>query len=98
MALCFSVAKAFREAFAEASDSHELDLYSADFEHVPVDVHVPIVDVPDLPKKPASRHLSKAVIQGKFELERRDYARVFQELIDSLHGACMRPISLRRAL
>ena len=55
-----------------------------------MDVHVPIVEVPNLPKKTSSRHLSKAVIQGKFEFERRDYARIFKELITSLHGAYTR--------
>ncbi|PIL36619.1 hypothetical protein GSI_00308 [Ganoderma sinense ZZ0214-1] len=79
------VAKAFLHMFAEAADSHEPTLSASDFEHVPVDVHIPLLDIPNLPVKVSPRHLTKAVIQGKFEMERRDYARIFQELIDSLN-------------
>lgn len=82
-----SVAKAFLHMFAEAADSREPTLSASDFEHVPVDVHIPLLDIPNLPVKTSPRHLTKAVIQGKFEMERRDYARIFQELIDSLNRA-----------
>ncbi|RPD62107.1 hypothetical protein L226DRAFT_546001 [Lentinus tigrinus ALCF2SS1-7] len=79
------VAKAFRDKFAEAADSRDPSLFAADFEHVPVDVHIPVLDIPNLPVKEAPRHLVRAVIQGKFEIERRDYVRIFQELIESLY-------------
>ena len=82
-----SVAKAFLHMFAEAADSREPTLSASDFEHVPVDVHIPLLDIPNPPVKTSPRHLTKAVIQGKFEMERRDYARIFQELIDSLNRA-----------
>ncbi|TBU27701.1 hypothetical protein BD311DRAFT_778767 [Dichomitus squalens] len=79
------VAEAFVDMFAEAADSHDPLLYTADFEHIPVDVHIPVLRIPSLPVKESPRNLIKAVIQGKFEMERRDYARIFQELISSLH-------------
>ena len=81
-----SVAKAFINKFAEAADSHDPSMFAADFEHVSIDVHVPVLDIPNLPVKQSPRHLTKAVIQGKFEIERRDYTRIFQELIQSLNG------------
>ena len=81
-----SVAEAFRHKFAEAADSREPTLAAADFEHVSVDVHVPVLDIPNLPVKKTPRPLTKAVIQGKFEPDRRDYGRIFQELIASMNG------------
>ena len=83
---CGSVAQAFVDMFAEAADSHDPALYTADFEHIPVDVHIPVLPIPNLPLKETPRYLTKAVIQGKFEMERRDYLHIFQELIDSLTG------------
>ncbi|KAI0750673.1 hypothetical protein C8Q80DRAFT_1153320 [Daedaleopsis nitida] len=79
------VAKGFQHKFAEAADSRVPELYTADFEHLPVDVHIPVLDIPNLPVKPSPRPLTKAVIQGKFEAERRDYGHIFQELIDSMN-------------
>ena len=89
--MLFSVAKAFRDKFAEAADSRDPYLFAADFEHVSVDVHIPVLDIPNLPVKEAPRHLVRAVIQGKFEIERRDYVRIFQELIESLNGMLRPP-------
>ena len=81
-----SVAKTFRIKFEEMADSADPDEYSAGFEHIPVDVHVPLLDIPDLPNKPLSRVLSKAVIQGSINAQRRDYYRIFADLITSLDG------------
>ncbi|KAI0773704.1 hypothetical protein C8Q74DRAFT_1201446 [Fomes fomentarius] len=85
MAISDHVAEAFRHKFAEAADSREPALAVADFEHVSADVHVPVLDIPNLPVKKTPRPLTKAVIQGKFELERRDYGRIFKELIASMN-------------
>ncbi|TFK88373.1 hypothetical protein K466DRAFT_489086 [Polyporus arcularius HHB13444] len=85
LAIGSHVAKAFQDKFAEAADSRDPHLFAADFEHVSVDVHIPVLDIPNLPAKEAPRHLVRAVIQGKFEIERRDYVRIFQELIESLN-------------
>ncbi|CDO74195.1 hypothetical protein BN946_scf185043.g247 [Trametes cinnabarina] len=79
------VAKGFRERFAVQADSLEPLLYTVGLEHIPVDVHVPILDIPHLPVRPLPRALEKAVIQGTFAAERRNYAGIFRGLIASLH-------------
>ncbi|KAG6830880.1 hypothetical protein H0H92_014245 [Tricholoma furcatifolium] len=60
-------------------------LRTAGYENIPIDVHVPIIPLRNLPERPTSRPLSKAVIQGSFSMNRRDYANIFRELISSLH-------------
>ncbi|TFK88374.1 hypothetical protein K466DRAFT_489070 [Polyporus arcularius HHB13444] len=79
------VAEGFREKFAGLADSPEPILYSAGYQYIPVDVHVPILDVRNLPSRPLPRHLSKVAIQGSINPVRRDYHRIFRELIASLH-------------
>ncbi|RPD62106.1 hypothetical protein L226DRAFT_463709 [Lentinus tigrinus ALCF2SS1-7] len=79
------VAESFRERFADLANSPEPILYTAGYQYIPVDVHVPILDIPNLPSKPLPRYLSKAVIQGSLDPGRRDYNRVFKDLIVSLH-------------
>ena len=61
-------------------------MYTAAYEHIPIDVHIPVLDVPNLPEKDPHRTLAKAVIQGSFDTSRRDYYRFFDEMIQSLHG------------
>ncbi|KAI8984936.1 hypothetical protein BD414DRAFT_489771 [Trametes punicea] len=78
------VAKAFRDKFAVQAESPEPLLYTAGYDYIPVDVHVPVLDIPNLPVKPYPRHLEKAVIQGTLDSNRRDYPRVFKDLISSL--------------
>lgn len=70
----------------EHAESSDPAMYSAGYEYIPIDTHVPILDLPDLPNKPLDRTLSKAVIQGSFESNRRDYTGFFNDLIQSLHG------------
>jgi len=60
---------------------------SAGMEHIPVDAHIPILDIRNLPALSPSRRLSNAVVQGSFSSTRRDYPRIFSELNQSLHGA-----------
>ena len=81
-----SVAKGFRKQFEAAADSRDLVLYTSDLEHIPVDVHVPVLDIPNLPDMDHQRELSKAVIQGSISPGRRDYYRIFADLITSLNG------------
>ncbi|OBZ71969.1 hypothetical protein A0H81_08138 [Grifola frondosa] len=61
------VAKSFRKDFSNKADSIDPAVYTTGYEHIPVDVHVPLLDIPDLPTKPANRALSKAIIQGTFQ-------------------------------
>ncbi|TBU27700.1 hypothetical protein BD311DRAFT_664971 [Dichomitus squalens] len=79
------VKDSFRESFDSTADSSDLELHTAGYQYIPIDVHVPILDIPDLPIKPLPRHLVTAVIQGTLVGERRDYHRFFNDLIESLH-------------
>ena len=72
--------------FDQLADSAESTLSIAGYENIPIDVHVPVLDIPFLPPKTVTRSLSKAVIQGTFDTRRRDYPHVFADLISSLHG------------
>ncbi|KAF8206217.1 hypothetical protein K438DRAFT_1816815, partial [Mycena galopus ATCC 62051] len=57
---------------------------SAGYEYIPVDVHVPVLDIPVAVDHSPSRILSDAVIQGSFSTDRRDYLEIFAELKESL--------------
>ncbi|KAF9493156.1 hypothetical protein BDN71DRAFT_1419911 [Pleurotus eryngii] len=78
------VAQGFRRSFNELADSKDPKIRSAGYEYIPIDVHVPILDIPRLPQTVADKVLSKAVIQGSFNMDRRDYAHLFEDLKDSL--------------
>lgn len=78
------VAQGFRRSFNELADSKDPKIRSAGYEYIPIDVHVPILDVPRLPQTLADKVLSKAVIQGSFNMDRRDYAHLYEDLKDSL--------------
>lgn len=82
----FSVKDAFRAKFDALAESQEPLINSASFEHIPIDVHVPVLDVKGLPVKDPNRKLSKAVIQGSFDTSRRNYTAFFSDIIQSLHG------------
>lgn len=81
-----SVKASFRRVFNQHADSANRTLYTAGYEHIPIDVHVPILDLPGLPVKDQNRILSKVVIQGTFDVGRRDYPNFFADLVRSLHG------------
>lgn len=81
-----SVKNAFRHQLETLADSTEPLHNTAAYEHIAIDVHIPVLDVPDLPIKELDRKLSKAVIQGSFDMSRRDYHGFFEEMIQSLHG------------
>jgi len=59
---------------------------SAGYEGIPIDVHPPVLPLPNSPERPQNRTLSKAVIQGSFYTDRRDYNNIFSDLINSLRG------------
>ncbi|KAJ6513047.1 hypothetical protein C8R45DRAFT_812313 [Mycena sanguinolenta] len=78
------VAAAFKRSFLINADSPDPTIRSAGYEYIPVDVHVPVLDVPVIVNRSSSRILSDAVIQGSFSTDRRDYVEIFAELKESL--------------
>jgi hypothetical protein len=80
------VAETFRTRFQEHAASSDPVMYSAGYEDIPIDVHVHIIDVQDLSEYSPNRTLSNIVLQGFLDINRRDYAGIFQDLIDSLHS------------
>ena len=92
-----SVKRSFQYLFDEQADSSDPVMYSAGYEHIPVDVHAPVLDMRPLPTKAKNRTLSQAAIQGSFSYQRRDYEGFFKDLIASLHGM-ISPSSSHRIL
>ncbi|KAH9942981.1 uncharacterized protein BXZ73DRAFT_87432 [Epithele typhae] len=80
------VAKSFRDKYARLADSSDPHEYTAGFEDIPIDVHVPLHDAArlNLPRRPFPRTLSRAVIQGTIDPSRRQYDRIFADLVDSI--------------
>ncbi|KAK7033284.1 F-actin-capping protein subunit beta [Favolaschia claudopus] len=78
------VAAAFKRSFLISADSSNATIRSADYESIPVDVHVPVLDIPLSAVPRPARILSDAVIQGSFSTDRRDYIEIFEELKESL--------------
>ncbi|KAJ7261791.1 hypothetical protein B0H12DRAFT_1013318 [Mycena haematopus] len=78
------VAAAFRRSFLISADSHDATIRSAGYEYIPVDAHVPVLDIPVAVDHNPFRILSDAVIQGSFAKDRRDYVEIFAELKESL--------------
>ncbi|KAJ6623988.1 hypothetical protein B0H10DRAFT_1785286 [Mycena sp. CBHHK59/15] len=78
------VAVAFRRSFLISADSTDASIRSAGYEYIPIDVHVPVLDIPLAKDPQPSLILSDAVIQGSFSADRRDYMHIFAELIESL--------------
>jgi len=78
------VAAAFKRSFLISADSTDATIRSAGYEYIPVDVHVPVLDIPVAVDHSPSRILSDAVIQGSFSTDRRDYVEIFSELKESL--------------
>ena len=79
------MAEAFRTEFKNLSDSLDPNLGTAGYDVIPVDTHVPIFNLPNLPDKSTRKKLSTAAIQGSFG-DRRVYDVIFQDLNRSLHG------------
>ncbi|KAJ7067131.1 hypothetical protein C8F01DRAFT_980679 [Mycena amicta] len=78
------VAAAFKQSFLISADSADPSIRLAGFENIPVDVHVPVLDIPVSSSRKPSRALSAGVIQGSFFSDRRDYLKIFSELNESL--------------
>ncbi|KAH9476941.1 hypothetical protein JR316_0010857 [Psilocybe cubensis] len=80
------VARSFRSKFQNNARSADPALKLAALEYIPVDFHIPILDLQHFPELSPTRMLSNAVIQGSFDSNRRDYTRIFSELNASLHA------------
>ncbi|KAJ7312333.1 hypothetical protein DFH08DRAFT_897285 [Mycena albidolilacea] len=78
------VAATQRRSFLTRADSLDVSVRSAGYEHIPIDVHVPVLDIPAAVDKSPLRILSNVVIQGNFAHERRDYRNLFNDLLRSL--------------
>ncbi|KAJ6478976.1 hypothetical protein C8R45DRAFT_1006390 [Mycena sanguinolenta] len=79
------VAFAHRRSFLERADSPDFAARAANYEFIPVDVYVPVLNMPLLQirnEENPRRILSNAVIQGNFD--RRDNTRIFADLVESL--------------
>ncbi|OCH93915.1 hypothetical protein OBBRIDRAFT_723822 [Obba rivulosa] len=85
LAISEHVERTFRLENDEHAESIDPAVNSAGYQHIPVDTHAPVLDIQDLPDKPFNRTLSKAVIQGTFQSQRRDYPGFFRDMIQSLH-------------
>jgi hypothetical protein len=83
----YSVGKTFRDLFQVQAASPDLIINTAGYEDIPIDVHVPILDIQNLPDHPPNRTLSNVVVQGSFEGRRRDHDGIFHDLIETLDGA-----------
>jgi len=79
------VARRFRKIFQTTARSSDIRLSSAGYEHIRVDVHMPILDIQSSSVLSPNRVLSNVVIQGSFATDRRDYAGIFSQLNASLH-------------
>lgn len=79
-----SVGHAFRARFLELADSTDPEIYNAMYEYIDIDVHAPVLDLPEYIERPKRLKPSKVVIQGNFQSDRRDYPHIFEDLIEAL--------------
>ncbi|KAH9479939.1 hypothetical protein JR316_0008536 [Psilocybe cubensis] len=80
------VGNTFLRKFEDLARSTDVAIKSAGYEYIPVDAHIPILDLQGLPERTSTnRPFSNAVIQGSFSTDRRDYTRIFADLNHSLH-------------
>lgn len=84
--LSFSVGRTFRARFRELADSADPETFNALYEYIDIDVHVPVLNLPEYGQRRRAAKLSRAAIQGSFTQTRRDYSRIFSDLIASLHS------------
>lgn len=81
-----SVGATFKNRFDEFAENKNPNVSSVGWENIPIDAHYPVLNIPGISDKATDRTLIKAVIQGSFDYNRRDYANIFSDLIQSLHG------------
>ncbi|KAL5482626.1 hypothetical protein ACEPAI_9220 [Sanghuangporus weigelae] len=96
----YHVGRAFRAHFQELADSTDPDIYTALYEYIHIDVHAPVLDLPEYGQRRRPTVLSRAVIQGNFQIDRRDYPHIFADLLDALRDDPeawgYRPLGLQR--
>ncbi|KAJ7905015.1 hypothetical protein B0H13DRAFT_1881427 [Mycena leptocephala] len=66
----FEHVAAFRRSFRISADSPDASIRTAGYEYIPVDVHIPVLDIPMAVNERRSRILSDAVIQGRPSTDR----------------------------
>ncbi|KAJ7485665.1 hypothetical protein FB451DRAFT_1127892 [Mycena latifolia] len=84
LAISEHVAAGFGKSFLASADSANATVRLAGYEHIPIDVYIPILDLPAAAHPNPSRVLSDAVIQGTLSTTRRDYLQLFAQLKESL--------------
>ena len=80
----YSVGRAFRTHLQELADNADPAHYKALLEYVDIDVHLPVLDLPEYGERSTSKKVSRAAIQGSFQAARRDYVNLFRDLIIEL--------------
>ncbi|KLO11988.1 hypothetical protein SCHPADRAFT_921523 [Schizopora paradoxa] len=78
------VGRTFRNNFRQLADNPEPDLLYAMYEYVQIDVHAPVLDLPDYGPRSTRDQITRAVVQGGFDPGRRDYTHIFKDLSDAL--------------
>ncbi len=76
--------QSFRKRFKLLADNPDPELLNAMYEYVPIDVHVPVLDLPDYGVRSTADKLTRVVVQGNFDPTRRDYTHTFKDLLDAL--------------
>lgn len=66
------------------ADNPDPELLNAMYEYVPIDVHVPVLDLPDYGVRSTADKITRVVVQGNFDPTRRDYTHIFKDLLDAL--------------
>lgn len=86
LSFILSVANAFRASYRRLASDPDPLIYSAGYEYIPIDVHVHILDILNLPALDPTRTLLNAVIQGFLDSHWRDYERIIHRLLEYIHG------------
>ncbi|KAF8332974.1 hypothetical protein F5887DRAFT_986203 [Amanita rubescens] len=78
------VQRTLHQIFQTKASDHSPLIASSGLEYVPVNVHIPILNV-SIERQQSPPLLSNAVIQGSLSVGRRDYLTIFDDLVKSLH-------------
>jgi hypothetical protein len=84
----YSVARGFRKIFQSTARNPDNRLSSAGYEHIRVDIHMPLFNIQSPGVLSPNRILSNAVMIGS--TAGHDYVGTFSDLNASLHGAPIR--------
>ena len=81
-----SVGRTFRTHFQELADSPDPEVYKALYEYIDIDVHAPVLNLPEYGQRRDPIKLQRAVIQGNFQSGQRDYGHIFRDLVEGLRS------------